>query len=178
MIGIAQSKGNLNDLTSDLTKENKLPVFDNTEIEQFKSQAEEAQNQQITDLVQIVDQNLEENKMKASDKRKLFKHRTVSYDDMNEKSSINIDIPEYTTIREGNMGSKAYTKYQIISHVHNIPLLENNSKYTVWRKFSDFEWFHNFIQTFEEFKKVKLPPLPEKSLFTRNDKAYIEKTKK
>ena len=170
-----------------MSKEWDLPRFQKSEIEELLAKSEEEKRQQIESNKEtkeqewvddkIKEKQVEEKKLKSSEKRKMFKQRSISYDDMNEKSRIDINITDYITIREGNSKSKVSTKYLIVSHVHNIPLLENNSKYSVWRKFSDIEWFHNFILSLEEFKKLNVPQLPEKSLFTRNDRAYIEKTK-
>ena len=93
---------------------------------------------------------------------------------MKAGSDLIIDIPKFETISEGYWGLKTHTKFMIVTKGLNIPMLDSDSEFTVWRRYSDFEWFHSFMNNQDDYKGLVLPSLPEKSYFSRNDEAFVE----
>lgn len=87
---------------------------------------------------------------------------------------LEISIPKFETISDGYFGMKSYTQFKIVTVPHNIPLLESNQKYVVWRRFSDFEWLHSYLTQQDEYQGLVLPTLPEKSYLSRNDESFVE----
>lgn len=90
------------------------------------------------------------------------------------KDGLEITIPKFETISEGYWGLKSYTRFLIVTQANNVPMLESDTEYSVWRRFSDFEWFHNSLTEQDEYKGLVLPSLPEKSYFSKNDEAFVE----
>mmetsp|Transcript_33379 Transcript_33379/g.38319 ORF Transcript_33379/g.38319 Transcript_33379/m.38319 type:complete len:296 (-) Transcript_33379:429-1316(-) len=96
------------------------------------------------------------------------------HEELKVSDGLEVNIPKFETVSDGYWGLKAYTRFLIVTRAHNIPMLEPNTEYSVWRRFSDFEWFHSSLTEQDEYKGLVLPSLPEKSFFSKNNEAFVE----
>lgn len=99
-----------------------------------------------------------------------------------------IRIPKSEYIKSGYFGISSYTIYRIDTKVsfYNINNQKNKSKlsgfdenkiYSVFRRYSDFEWLHDKLQNVEKYKGCVIPSLPEKSMLKKNSEEFVEKRK-
>lgn len=188
-VSIIQTNGDLEDLDYNLKQIFDLPVFDNKTIQDFQADWDKLLKQDDTHITEE-----EEIKFDASkDEENIQSLKTPEYDPnftfrprsgvkksetkIEEPSeSIEITMDEHEIIRESYFSS--YTQFKIVSIPNNIEELKSGAQYTVWRRFSDFEWFHNHLIEQDEYKGIVMPSLPEKSYFSKNDEKFIETRKR
>ena len=204
-ISIVQAKNDLRDLTVDLKEVFDLPVFENEQINIFLKECQELVENETTqstkdlefsfrpkrEKLNVEDQSKEESQVK--DVKKSKEETKIQYSDnkapkvsmrsvnsSNEErknsESLEIDIIDHETVQESYFTS--HTKYKVVTKAYNIEMVKEGSNFEVWRRFSDFEWFHNHLLEQDEYKGIVLPSLPEKSYFSRNNEAFIETRKR
>lgn len=170
-----------------------LPVFEYQEIQKFYPKPDEnifsisdidttQQNIPLPHFSEPIEEEKVTMKHKSAGSKELkVSHKTnrTKLTNKNETEEnkhegyLQISIPKFETISQGWYGIKSYTQYKIITISQNIPLL-GSEEYTVWRRFSDFEWLHNSLISINSFEGVVFPKLPEKPYLARQDEVFLD----
>jgi hypothetical protein len=87
---------------------------------------------------------------------------------------IDVKVSKFEKVSQGWYGINWYAQYFVETTFHDIKVLEDKTEFGVWRRFRDFEWLHNTLISYDQYKGLVIPSLPEKSTFTRQNDEFLE----